>query len=133
MIHAIPNTRRGAHRTGREQQRIDVPDPAQRAGLPSGGADQERHDGADAPEQRVAHAGIADDSADLAVHRQMHGQYDPEEYRQRVYIRSHRRSLSVREIHAFVEPVVVQPCGGSEETDDLHFLASVLWSMCTAP
>ena len=27
---------RGAHRAGREQQRIDVPEPAQRAGLPAG-------------------------------------------------------------------------------------------------
>jgi hypothetical protein len=66
----------------RQQQGVDIFQGLQSSSLPARKADNDGRRGADAPEQRVPHAGIVQDTADLAIHRQMDGQNHAKEYRE---------------------------------------------------
>src|SRR5690606_6675407 len=82
----------GADGAGGEQQRVDLTQAAERAGLPPGGADDGGHDGSDDPEQRVADARVAERGADGAVHGEVDGEHDTEQQSQRVEWQPHDRS-----------------------------------------
>ncbi len=73
---AMPKTRQAPKDTCHQQRRTDLAQRFQRARLPTGDADQQSGNGANAPEQRIAHAWVIQCHAHLAIHCQMYRQHN---------------------------------------------------------